>query len=120
MKVKTLAIAAGGLAAAWVFANPLFMLATYDTVEFDVSRDSQSTKEGDYLVYSTKEVFRNDDNSWIAKWNSDDLDAKLVKGSHAVCGAYGFRLTLPLGLSTKRNLTRCDVTPPVKAPAPGQ
>lgn len=71
----------------------IFDYLTYDTVTVTVDSKERidSESHGYYLVYSQKEVFKNDDSLSYWKWDSSDFHAKIQPGKTYELEVYGWR-----------------------------
>ena len=82
--------------------------ASKDEVTFTVDK-TERIQEGEdsfYLVFTDKGVFKNVDTYWQWKFNSSDLQGKLVVGKTVTCSKNFWRLRIPL-FSQYENLLSC-------------
>lgn len=60
-----------------------------------------TSKSSYYLIFTEKEVFKNDDSLWYWKWNSSDVYNSLEVSKSYTVKVYGFRVPF---LSWYRNI----------------
>lgn len=69
--------------------------ATLDTVHDVTITDKERVTKGDesyYLVFTDKEVFKNEDSLWAFKFRSSDLQGSLMPGDTCDLEVTGFRI----------------------------
>lgn len=97
------------LAATLIFAVPFlyftFPYWTADTISITVTDKERapSNKGGFYMVFSVEETLRNQDSKHYLKFNSSDLQGKLMVGQTYRVKVYGWRIPV---LSKYRNLVK--------------
>lgn len=63
--------------------------------------DSEGRASSKYLVFTENETFENTDSIMVMKWNSSDIQGKLVEGEEFRIKVYGFRIPF---FSSYRNI----------------
>jgi hypothetical protein len=87
-----------------IFAYPIAYLSSCTQTTFTVESKERINKNNDsyYLVFTDKEVFKNEDSILKWKWNSSDVYGELKQGQKYTCEVCGWRIRF---LSMYRNIT---------------
>lgn len=82
---------------------PVSKYLTAENVDITITdKESINTKEKHkYLIYTTDEVFENTDSFLFLKWNSSDIQNKLIKDKTYTVKVAGWRIPF---LSSYRNI----------------
>jgi len=94
------------VAASFVVLSAWFAYGTAETVTATVTKTERiTTGSGEdirskYLVFTTEETFENTDCLWYGKYNSSDIQGRLVPGTYSM-KVYGWRIPF---LSSYRNI----------------